>query len=254
MTSPPVHLQAADTASTVFLVVAALFFVASLAWAYREGRLHRSAVPWLALLGGGIASLEESWVDHLIQLWYPLDAPVIMFAGMGTPQPLYLHLIYPGFIGLGAYATYLGLKRYPDGRLLWPTFFGVMALDLAFEASATWAGVFYYYGQQPFQFFPNGWPLWVAPINAAGPLLGGWLILKLEPYLRGRRRPLIALLPPLAYSGIYGATGWPTATLMNSSVPMPWVWGGAIVTAALCVIIVQLIKLSLSPPEDSPAR
>lgn len=247
MTPLPVHLLANENAAWIYVAVSVVFFVAGLVWCGIESRRRGHALAWLALLGGGIASLEEAWIDHLIQLWYPLNSPLIAFTAMGTPQPLYLHLIYPGFIGLGAYTIYLGLKRYPDGRLLWPTFWAIVVMDFAFEASATWFGIFYYYGEQPFQMFDNGWPAWVAPINAAGPLLAGWLMIRLEPFLQGYRRPLFALLPPIAYTAVYGAAGWPTATLMNSGVGSVWVWAAACVTIALCLLFVHLLRLTLLP-------
>ena len=241
----PIEFHADPGAAWTFMAVGAAFFLASAAWALRESLRHRNALAWLALLGGAIASLEESWIDHIIQLWYPYDSPWILFEGMGTPQPLYIHLIYPGFIGLGAYATYLGLRRDPGGRMLWPTFVAIMVMDLLFEGGATSAHVFYYYGPQPFQLVHDGWPAWVAPINAAGPMAAGWLMYRLEPTLRGARRLLFALLPPLAYTGVYGAASWPTHLLMNSGAAAAAIWAAAVVTMLLAVLVVHFIRASL---------
>lgn len=255
MTSPPVGMQADPVASVVFLLGGAVFFLWSLGWAVRRARRGDGWVPLLALAGGVLASLEESWIDRLIQLWYPADAPFVLFTALGVHQPLYLHLYYPGFVGLGAYVTYLGLLRHPDGRMLWPAFIGICALDLVFEAPATWFGVYHYYGAQPFQLFAGGWPLWVAPVNAAGPLLGGWLIHRLRPRLTGPATVTVALLPPLAYAGVYGATTWPTTSVLNSPVPAGWGWPAATVTIALSVsVVVGIRSLVRSAPVVTPGR
>src|SRR5262245_7280922 len=130
MTPPPVDMHAAQTPSAIFFYAMTFFFIFSASWALRRSMAGRDAVPLLALLGGLIASLEEPWIDRLIQLWYPSDAPDVVFTWFGIHQPLYMHLSYPGFIGLGAYVTYLGLLRHPDGRMLPTVFFGICALDL----------------------------------------------------------------------------------------------------------------------------
>ncbi|HEY1966330.1 MAG TPA: hypothetical protein VGH89_00170 [Pseudonocardia sp.] len=251
MTTPPVDMQAAPAASLVFLAGGALFFAVSLGWSVRETRRRRTWLPLLALAGGVLASLEEAWIDRLIQLWYPADAPAVLFTALGIHQPLYLHLYYPGFVGLGAYVTYLGLLRYPDGRMLWPAFGGICLMDLVFEGPATFFSVYHYYGDQPFQLFREGWPLWVAPVNAAGPLLGGWLIYRLRDQLTGRATAAVALLPPVAYAGVYGATTWPTTSALNSGLAAPWVWLAAVVTMALCGLIVlglrATARASVSP-------
>jgi hypothetical protein len=239
--SAPVGIDAAQGASWAFFAIAVLFFVGCAGWCLRRWRRAADPVPALALLGGLIASLEESWIDSLIKLWYPRDAPLVAFTAYGTPQPLYLHLVYPGFVGLGAYVIYRGLLRDPSGRLLWLAFLGICLLDLLFELPATAAHVFVYYGHQPFQLFHHGWPLWVAPINAAGPALAGWLLAALMPRLTGRWRLLLALMPPAAYAGVYAATGWPEFTLLNSHVPGVLRWVAALVVVALCITVVALI-------------
>jgi hypothetical protein len=256
MTPPPVDMHAAQTPSYVFLAAMATFFVVSLAWAVRRTLAGRSALPLLALLGGGIASLEEPWIDRLIQLWYPADAPHVMFTWFGIHQPLYMHLSYPGFIGLGGYVTYLGLCRHPDGRTLPKVFLGICAMDLAFEMPSTFFGVYHYYGTQPYQLFADGWPMWVAPVNATGPLVGGWLMYRFRDRLTGPRVLGAALLPPLAYAGVYGATTWPTTTALNSDTPTWVLWAAATVTMALATAVMlgvrSLAAAAAASPTGSP--
>ncbi len=245
VTELPYHLAAHPLFSWLFVAVGAIFFVASAAWAANESRRLSTWIPLLALMGGFVAALEEPWINTMIQLWYPRDSPLIVFTAMEHAQPLYVFLVYPGFVGLGAYVVYRSLVKYPDGRHLWRFFAGIVVMDLAFEFPTTAAGVFYYYGNQPMQFVGDGWPLWVAPVNAAGPILAGWLMYRLVPMLTGASRALVVVaLPPLAYAGVYGAAGWPVYTLLKTDVPMATRWVAACITIALCAGIVALIKLS----------
>lgn len=244
MTPTPVDIHANQPLSWAFMAVAAVFFLVGVGYVVRAAARGGGWLPALALLGGLIASLEEPWINVLIKLWYPTDAPWVVFTAMGHPQPFYVHLVYPGFVGLGSYLVYRGLVTHPDGSRLWPAFAAIAVLDLAFELPATAAGVFSYYGPQPFQLFDGAWPIWPAFVNAAGPVLGGWLIHRLEPLLRGRSRPLLALMPPLAYAGVYGATGWPTYTLLNTEVPAPFRALAALATIALCLAVTHILRVS----------
>ena len=234
----PVAIHANQGDSWAFFGVAVVFFLACLAWVLRACVRERDPLPALAMLGGAIASLEEPWIDSMIKLWYPRDAPLVAFTAFHTPQPLYLHLIYPGFVGLGSYVAYRTIRA---DRGVWWVFGAICLLDLAFELPATAARVFVYYGHQPFQLFHHGWPLWVAPINAAGPALGGFLIYVLAPRVRGGSRALLALMPPLAYAGVYGATGWPEFTMLNGDVAAVVRWLAALVTIGLCCAVVAML-------------
>lgn len=251
MTPIPLDAEAAQGPAWAFTVLAAVFFLASFWWVLRERARSGDWIPGLALVGGLIASFEEPWISRMIQLFYPADSPVLAFTAHGHPQPLYIQMVYPGFVGLGAYVVYRGLLARPDGGYIWRTFFGIVLLDLAFELPATAAGVFSYYGPQPFQLFDDGWPLWVAFINASGPVLAGWLMYRLAPRLAGLERGLLALLPPLAYAGVYGATGWPTYTMLNSDVPAVARWGAAAMTIGLCLAVTRLLMAGL--PAREPA-
>ena len=253
MTPLPVDLQANAGASLCFLAGGALFFVVSLGWALHRARISRSALPLFALAGGLLASFAEAWIDRIIQLWYPADAPLVMFTALGIHQPLWVHLYYPGFVGLGAYVTYLGLQRNPDGQLLSAVFLGICVMDLAFEGPATFFGAYHYYGQQPFQLWEHGWPLWVAPVNAAGPVVAGWLIYRFRHLLTGRATAWAALMPPLAYAGVYGATAWPAATALNSDVSPLMRWGAATLTIVLAVTVATGVR-TLARHVDAASR
>lgn len=251
MTPLPVAAEANQALSWAFLAVAALFLAVSLGWAFGERRLGHGSVALLALLGGWVAAFEEAWINQQIKLWYPSDTPLVLFTAMNHPQPLYVHLIYPGFVGLGSYVVYRLLRSGQTHRL-WPAFWGICAMDLAFELPATAGDIFLYYGPQPAQLFDGAWPFWPAFINAAGPVLGGYLLFRMEPALSGRARGLLALAPPVAYAAVYGAAGWPLYTLLNSDVPSVARWIAALAVALMCTGVVRLIEISARSLEVLP--
>lgn len=255
MVQLPYEAHAEEMPSWLFMGVAVCFFVASTVWAVRESKVRGNAIPALALGGGFIAALEEPWINTLIQLWYPRDAPLIVFTAMEHAQPLYVLLVYPGFVGLGGYLAYRTLVGHPDGRHLWRMFVGIVLLDLAFELPATTGGVFSYYGDQPFQFIDGAWPAWVAFINAAGPVLGGWLIYQLVPHFTGIRRALVVLVvPPVAYAATYGVAGWPVYTVLKSDVPDVTRWAAALVSIAICLGMVVVIRTVARRLSSDPIR
>jgi hypothetical protein len=245
----PFGNSAQTVPSWLFTGAGAVFFVVSAAWAGRESRRSSSAVPLLALGGGFIAALEEPWINTLIQLWYPRNSPLVVYTAMEHAQPLYVLLVYPGFVGLGTYLAYRGLGTPSGGRHVWRMFIAIVLLDVAFELPATTGGVFGYYGHQPFQPVSGSWPAWVAFINGAGPVLAGWLMYVTKPYLAGYRGALaVVLLPPLAYAGTFGAAGWPTYTVLRTDVPGAARWAAALVTTGLCVAVVGIVAAMAGRP------
>lgn len=56
------------------------------------------------------------WSPCWNEATHDADAPLVVFTAMGHPQPLYVHLVHPGFVGLGSYFVYRGLISHPDGQ------------------------------------------------------------------------------------------------------------------------------------------
>jgi hypothetical protein len=240
MATPPMHLHAAHGASIAFLVIAIVFLVICVAWTALNFR-RCGWLPVLLLVGGTIASLQESMIDRMILLWYPADAPNVVFTAMGHHQPLYMIIIYAGFVGMGSYVAYSTLVANPGGRGLWAVFLGIIALDAFFEIFATATGVFSYYGSQPFQVVPDGWPLWVAFIAAGSPVLAGTALYVLVPLVHGRARAALVLVPPLAWAAVYFAAGWPTFVTLNSGAPDWLRWVAATATMGTCLGLVRFL-------------
>ena len=246
MLAPPAGLHADETGAALFFAIAILYAVAAVAWAAFGLRRGRGALPLILIAGGFIAAMQESLIDRMILLQYPDDSPVVAFTAMGVPQPLYMILIYGGFVGCGSYAAYRSLQRDPSGRGLWTIFAGVLAMDMAFEVPATAGDVFFYYGPQPFQVVANGWPLWVGFLAAGAPVLAGWMLHHLVPRARtARSQILLAGVPPLAWITVYFGAGWPAFITIGSDAPAVLRYGGAIATITIATGMVAVLRRTL---------
>ena len=246
MVAPPAGLHADETGAGLFFAIAILYAVAALAWAAFGLRRPLGALPLILIAGGFVAAMQESLIDRMIMLQYPDDSPVVAFTAMGVPQPLYMILIYGGFVGCGSYAAYRSLQRDPSGRGLWTIFAGILAMDMAFEVPATAGDVYFYYGPQPFQVVANGWPLWVGFLAAGAPVLSGWLLYHLVPRARTvRAQALLVGVPPLAWITVYFGAGWPAFITIGSDASAVLRHGGAIATMALAIGMVAVLRWTL---------
>jgi len=252
MIPTPSDLLADDTASTVFFIVAGAFFAGALAWSLLR-RKQLGYLPLLLIAGGLIASLQESLIDRMILLWYPQDAPMIAFTWLGMHQPLYMILIYGGFVGVGSYGAYAAIRDGRGGRGLWQMCGAIFLLDALFEIPATASHVYYYYGAQPFQLFDQGWPAWVGVPAATAPLLAGWLLHHIVPRLEGPRLVLVALVPPFAWAAVYFAVGWPTFIAVSSEASELVSWLAATTTFALGFVLVWGLSQAATP-DPAPAQ
>ena len=236
----PISASASEGASSAFFVVAAIYFALSAVWAVVNMR-KLGVLPLVLLAGGLISALQEGPIDRLILLWYPEGSPVIAWHSMGVPQPLYMILIYGGFVGGGSYVAYRSLVAGRGARGLWEIFLGVVVMDALFEIPATAGHVYFYYGNLPFQVVDRGWAVHLGFISASAPVLAGWMLFHIVPFARGGKVWLLALIPPTAWAAAYFVTGWPVYLATGSDWPAPLTWLGGIATIALSCGLVWLL-------------
>lgn len=256
MPTTPTTLQADETGAAIFTAIAFAFLAVALISAIVE-RKRWGWLPMILLMGGFVAALEESMIDRMILLWYPADSPGIVFTAFGHHQPLYMFVIYGGFVGTGTFYAMRSIRQDPSGRGLWAIFFSIVALDAFFEIIATATNTYYYYGDQPFQIVPDGWPLWVAAMAASSPVAAGVTLHLLESRVRGAPRLLFVLVPPVAWAAMYFVVGWPTYVTINSGSPAWLTWTAAVVTMGLAVgsvaLLIRLVRATAHLPVAGPA-
>ncbi|MBI3216231.1 MAG: hypothetical protein HYZ38_20635 [Mycobacterium sp.] len=240
---PPVDMLAGSTAGWFFTILVGIPAAACYIWAIWWGLRRRDPLPLLCMLIGFASSFIEPIVDVLGHVWWPVDLPLELFTLYDRHIYLFVGLGYSFFPGLATWLVYRYFLTKPTKRDMLAKFIPFAVVTTLFEIPGLLAGVYVYYGDQPFEVF--GYPLWWPVINNVAPLLGGGLMLLAAPLLTGWRRMALALAVPIGYGGAYGAVAWPTFAALNLPVPA-WVqWSAAVITIAMCTLIglaiVQLV-------------
>ena len=219
--------------NAVFTVVLIVAVAAILLYTLRLRVTERSWMPFLLVVGGGIAAVAEpiAAVNGLVR--YPdRDQQWISVEAYGHPVPWLVPLSYVLEVGVGALLVYRALCAGHGGPALLRVWVRIAVFDMVTETPSIWLNVYRYYGHQPFDFW--GFPLWWAPLDASIcllPALAGYFML-------GRPRrwwhaPGLLVLFPSSQAVVYVGTGWPTLLLLNTAQPAGYVWLAGCLTCAL---------------------
>jgi hypothetical protein len=202
------------------------------------------------LVGGGLASFIEPMVDHLGLVWFAPEGMWEMFRTFDRPMPWFILPCYVWYIGGQAILTLYFLRRGLSRRGLFTLYGAYMLTNVVMEIPAIAAGIYAYYGPQPFKV--AGLPIWFQFINAASPIVGAAVI-----YRIGARRawhPLMAVaVVPCSHVLANAVAGWPTWSALNSTSSLAVTYATAVVTIGLAVLLVHLVSLTVTTA-SAPAR
>ena len=217
-------------AQTVTTTVVALVAVAALAAAAVLGRRHGTPLYPLVLLGGAVASFNEPIADLLGGCIHPQKGGWQVFSTFDRPIPVWVVLAYGLYLGATPLIV-VALTRGPNPRRRFQAAVGIIfASNLLIELPVLAAGVYAYYGEQPFEV--GGLPLYWLFINGAGVAGVAVVLLRFGGLFRGARLGWVLLLPMATQIAAY-LVGMPAFSLYNSSAATPWKWLGAIATMLL---------------------
>lgn len=201
------------------------------------------------LVGGGLASFIEPMVDHLGLVWFAPEGMWEMFRTFGRPMPWFILPCYVWYIGGQAILTLHLLRRGLSRRGLFALYGAYMLTNVAMEIPAIAAGIYAYYGPQPFEV--AGLPVWFQFINASSPIVAAAVIHRI-----GARRgwhPLMAMaVVPCSHVLANAVAAWPTWSALNSTSSLAVVYATAVVTIGLALLLVHLVSLTVTTP-PSPA-
>jgi hypothetical protein len=212
----------------------------------------RSAIPLLALLGGVLALPIEPFWDVNVDFTFAANSHPIALTAFGRQIPLYLAFVYPAFIGWGSMLVHRLIRKRIGVRRLLALPLVFLVADAAIEIAGIRLRLWSYYGPQPLTI--ASWPLLFGALNGAIPLVGGAMLAALEGRLAGWRRPLLALVVPSAYVGVYAVAGWPMWVALNADVPR-WVdWLAAGAAVGISAIVVGLVATEMAPSVEPAFR
>ena len=230
---PPINMSPADDWLPVALVAAALTFGVSVVLALRSWRKTGSAL-WLACLAGGIVCASvEPIVDTIGLCWFPKSQTA--FETFGRSIPWWVVFSYGNFFGNLPYLFCRAFEKGITKRFFWQALAVGFVFNAVIEVPVLQAGVYTYYGNQPFNL--GGFPLWWMFVNTGGALTAGMILWHFRSVLR-TRPGLIGAVPLLTgpvYLAWSVAVGLPLHSALNSAAPMSVTTIAGLVTIGLCV-------------------
>jgi hypothetical protein len=255
---PPWEMTTPSTAQTIITAVLAVVVAAFVVAALADWRRSGSPTFLLMLVGGYVCSFNEATVDVLGHCFFPVDG-VIAYTAFGRPIPVWVVLAYIVFFGGLSYVMAFAFKRGASRRTMWLgiAVFGV--LNVLLEIPMLRAGLYVYYGYQPFAI--DGFPLSWLVINSLGSLFGAVVIVRLSWFFTGARQLLLVFVPFAAYMASW-VLAMPHFAITNTDMPNGVRMAAAALSLALGAIAIDaLIRIGtgqwrLRPPQpaDTPTE
>lgn len=250
---PPWGMTTPATAQTIITAVLAVVVAGFVAAALAHWRRSGSPAFLLMLVGGYVCSFNEATVDVLGHCFFPLDG-VTGYTAFGRAVPVWVILAYVVFFGGLSYVMALALRRGASHRVMWCgiAVFGV--LNVLLEIPMLRAGLYVYYGYQPFAI--GGFPLSWLVINSLGSLFGAVVVVRLSWFFTGARQLLLVFVPFTTYMASW-VLAMPHFAITNTDMAPGIRMAAAVLSMALGLIAIDaLIKLGtgqwrLLPPQST---
>jgi hypothetical protein len=199
-----------------------------------------------ALAGGAVASLLEPLVDHLGLVFFAPENQWTMLRLYGRLTPWFILPCFVWYTGGQALLTLWLFRRGVTMRRLFAIYGVYVVTNVIMEIPALAAGVYTYYGPQPFEV--AGLPLWFQSLNAASPIVAAAVIHQLG-RKRGWHPALAVAVIPGAHVVANAVPGWPMWAALNSTSSLAVTHAVAVVTIALACLLVYLVGLTVTEPD-----
>jgi len=244
---PPVDMPVPATPQAVITIVLAVVCAAVLVVGLVLWRRTGSPLMLMAALGGTLASVNEPVMDILARVWFAdAGGQWSAFTTYGRPIPIWLPMAYFAFFGAAPYFLAMFLRGRADMRRWWIAVSVPAVLNILLETPLLVAGLYVYYGYQPFTLL--GFPLYWCFINGLAVMLDCAIILRFGHLFTGAR-VLGYLLIPVFTQLTAGAIGVPIYPLANAGVTGPVLWLAACVTFVLGFTACRLLGRAVCATE-----
>lgn len=193
----------------VIPVVAVIWFGVRV-WMPRQQGLF-----WMLMISGGLTSLIEPITDHVAFVWFAPEGMWTMFETFNRPMPWFILPCYIWFMGGQIAFIIWQMRKGATTRTFWWMYVAFIATNIIMEVPALAAGIYTYYGAQPFKI--AGLPIWFQAMNACVPLVATAVSLYLWPRLRGIQKLALLLVVPSSHVACNAISGWPMWSALNST-------------------------------------
>lgn len=249
---PPQGVLAPPTTHTIVLWISVALFAAFIVYALVEWSRSRTPILLLAAVGGLVTALQEPFWGVLGLLNYREGnlMSFVLFNFRG--DPLWSTLLYSLYAGGSAFMFYKLVSAGATRRQFWTGVGLIFASNLAIEIPLTALNLYDYYGNQPFQFYAGGFPLWWLFTNLGG-IVSGTLLAKAVQHFGPRAAWLALPLVPSAFGAWEIWAGWPTFFALNIGGNIVATHIGALVTMALSLSTVAAVAYVALPRPGTPS-
>ena len=226
----PTEMFADPTASLIFLGFTVASFVGVLIWATKYFTRTQELLPIILLVGGALCGFLEPIGDILGATFYPLNTPLLVFDALGRHIPLFVFIGESMFFASAVYIAYTFLRDGMAAPKLLAIIAAFSVFDAAMEMTCIHFNVMTYYGNNPVLIL--GLPLYSIVQNGALAVVGGWIVLVLEPKLQGGRAWWLAPAIPIGFGAQAFVTTWPMYLGLNADFSRStMLWLGLLATA-----------------------
>jgi len=232
---PPYDMQSSEVAYRVFYALFTVQLLGALIWIVWQWVRTRSALPIAAFAGAlPVGYFLPAVCDHLLLVWFPANVPLSYLSAFGMKQPLFEFIGYALYFGLGGYVMMRALEVGKGSRAVIgiAVIFGIA--DLLYELPFLAAGMYTYYGYQPFAIhtFPMHWLV----MNASVPVVTGFIMYCAKKLPRtGRERTLAVFMAPALGAGALFIPMVPVAIAMHSDAGEIALQGASLLAIAICI-------------------
>lgn len=252
LVEPPRDMVTPETMNVITTTGIILVVVAMLVFAIRVWRSTGDRTGLLMLGGGIICSFNEPIVDIMGRCYFAEQGSWDVYEMFGRTMPVWLIGAYVVYFGGLSWLTSRALQKRPSRSQVYKGLLAFAVVDLLLEYPNLAAGMYTYYGDQPFELF--GFPLAWLTINESGALLAAVLLVKFGHLLQGSRQWAILLLPVVT-----NFCGWvislPHFYTINTNAPDVVKWAGSALAMGIGVAFIRFLVRSVTPePEAAPAR
>jgi hypothetical protein len=246
---PPVEMVMPQAAQSVFMAANVLVCIIALGLAERYRRKYRSSVGFLILLAGALSVFNEPVVDVLGLCWFAARGSTPLFVAWGVTIPAFMLPVYCWYVGGQALLVLMALQQGATIRQIFQMYAVFALVNILLEVPGLKMGIYAYYGRQPLMLF--GFPCWWVICNGLMPIVMAAIVFRLQPFLSGPRRLLIALVGPMAAGITNGAIAIPVWVALNSGMQL---WATQIAAAiSLCMglMLAFLVTQAVATDRDS---
>ena len=220
-----------------------------LTYALRHLAAGKKPILLICLAGGLVACVWEPIVDTMGLCYIKEGAEIPTYTILDRTMPLFIPFVYTWYVGGLAYVAYRLYAAGITARGMFGLYLADVFINVWLESPGVLLGAYEYYGSQPLDFW--GLPLWWTLMNPLMPMIGGAIIYRLEPHLRGWRLlgiiPIIPMVDGITNAGI----GWPMwITLNTDGISLAWTHLAALASFSLALYTVWMLSLLVARPAE----